>query len=361
MTQSNTVKQVLLCGTAYGQSYLPAIFQDRDLELAGILSRGSDQSRRLAEQYGVELYLQADDVPDNIDLACLAIPEDPALNLAEFFLKKNTHILIEHPVGAEGIHRLKTASENIPARCHINSHFPELPPTREFIALCQKLNRLSEPQSIIVQCNSRTLFSTIDILMRCFEQQGLVQQGLVQEGLIQPSYQQLNFTPQTISSLGHYIQATTLLNTTPCSINYQKWRYARDNSEDSPLGHGITMSYPEGVLQLCGSFGPCLWMPTISQRTPLDLPISQHSDPHQPSSPPNVRRVIEWRKRANQTAINSLFAVDLPYYHTMLYQQQLCQTWSQLFEAFGCEVVEERNTMDHHRFFSPQTIINTTE
>lgn len=318
-------KQVLLCGTLYGQVYLPAIFQSPDLELAGILANGSDRSVRLAEQNGVDLFSDPKQLSQPMDIACVAINQSIATPLAMKLMELGCDILIEHPVGATNIARLLDTAENQARFCHINSHFADLPSCEEFIVACRKHN-LQHPLHVIqVQCNSRTLFSCLDILMRCF--------GCFELKCL------------NIQSAGHYRHCSFLLNNTALSLTYQHWRHAIDDSTDSPLGHQISLTFPHGVLSLPSSLGPCLWYPLVKPGAPISMPIIQ-SNPQNTFAHTNVAALIQWRKQANQKALGKLLArrgantQGSHFEHELdatdaAYTRHLCQLWSRLSEKLG--------------------------
>lgn len=322
--KSGSPLQVLLCGAKYGQVYLPAIYQKKGFELAGIVARGSDQSIRLAEQYGVPFYTSIEQVDEPIDIACVAINETAGTPIAKQLLSNGIATLIEHPVTITNIQPLISTAENANTRVHINSHFAELPPVAEFIRLAQKLNQSNAPVIINIGCNSRTLFSTIDILMRCF-------------GLI-------HFDELSISAINNYRNCTIrfrgeFAENLSCTLIYQQWRYEQDNSLDSPLGHQITLTYPQGVLQLGGSFGPCMWFPLLASGAPLELPLCQTTSASTFASKatPTLQTVIEWRKYANQKALAQLCmpAIEQPQHCTSTYMMHLCELWSCLFTQLG--------------------------
>lgn len=67
-------QKIVVCGTLFGQVYLSAFktaFEGG--ELAGILAQGSERSRQLAHAYGVPLYHHVDELPDDINMACVVI------------------------------------------------------------------------------------------------------------------------------------------------------------------------------------------------------------------------------------------------------------------------------------------------
>ncbi|HTF98839.1 MAG TPA: Gfo/Idh/MocA family oxidoreductase [Cellvibrio sp.] len=340
--KSSSPRQVLLCGAKYGQVYLPAIYQKKGLELAGILARGSDQSIRLAEQYGVPFYTSIEQVDEPIDIACVAINETAGTPIARQLLHKGIATLIEHPVSGAHIQQLIAAAESADTRVHINSHFAELPPVAEFIRLAQKLNQSQAPIIINICCNSRTLFSTIDILMRCF-------------GLI-------HVEELSVSALNDYRSCTMRLHSetiknVSCTLAYQQWRYEEDSSLDSPLGHQITLTYPQGVLQLGGSFGPCMWFPLLAAGVPPEIPVCQATAASR-GIPPTLQTVIEWRKYANQKVLTQLClpAIEQPIHCSSTYMRHLCDLWSRLFAQLGTITIAEPLHLPK-RYWTPEMIL----
>ena len=66
--------RVLLCGVIFGQVYLKGVLNNSDYQLCGILSTGSEYSRKIAAKYHVSLYTKIDEVSsDNFDLALVVI------------------------------------------------------------------------------------------------------------------------------------------------------------------------------------------------------------------------------------------------------------------------------------------------
>jgi pyochelin biosynthesis protein PchG len=326
--------RVLLCGTQYGQTYLPAIFECKELELTGILAKGSDRSIRLSEQCNVPLFdstasLQKTD--ETFDLACVAINDTIATPLATSLLQLGVPVLVEHPVHTENIDNLLTVAASTGGICHINSHFSKLPPIAEFIALCHKLNEVSSPLFINVSCNSRTLFSTLDILLRCFGENGF---GKIDSNTLTVLHNTNKPSCYTVASLQIQLQQL------PCTMTYQRWRGKKDNSQDSPLGHQILITYPEGTLSLGGTFGPTLWAPLVAARAPTTTPIySQCND--EVYIPPTVADIIHWRKYANQRAILDLHARASGRHNgaddgqTPEHLAALCKVWTVMNKQLG--------------------------
>lgn len=84
--------RVLVCGTRFGQFYLEAIQHSALFELAGILAQGSQRSKQCASVYKTNLYTDIEDIPHDIDIACIVVPTSvmggSGTELAIAFLKE---------------------------------------------------------------------------------------------------------------------------------------------------------------------------------------------------------------------------------------------------------------------------------
>ncbi|MGG2142247.1 Gfo/Idh/MocA family oxidoreductase [Symbiopectobacterium sp. RP] len=65
--------KAVVCGTAFGRFYLRALAIHPDIELLGILSRGSEASARCACELGIAHYHAVDALPDTVTLACVVV------------------------------------------------------------------------------------------------------------------------------------------------------------------------------------------------------------------------------------------------------------------------------------------------
>ncbi|GAB5522356.1 MAG: hypothetical protein Roseis2KO_02280 [Roseivirga sp.] len=277
---------VLLCGTQYGRVYLPAIFEARELELAAILARGSSRSVRIAEQSGVACYLSVADLDIPVDLACVAIGGTTGMQTALDLLKRKVPVLIEHPIGHEDCHLLldtATANETV---CHINGHFADLPPAKDFTKISRILNREHAPLVISGAANTRTLYSMLDLMMRSF-------------GVF--SIRELSVQP--LGTDQNYISYNFNLKGTPVQLILQNWKGEKDDSRDAPLGHQLSVTYPTGTLHLTGTYGPCLWNPLVASIPNRTVPIalSGHA-----TAQATIAHISDWRIKANQEAMSEL-------------------------------------------------------
>ena len=96
--------KAVVVGSTFGSVYAEGIKIADDVELAGIVGRGSKRSAALAASYGVPLYQGANAVPANIDLACVVVRSamvgGDGVEISRSFLEKGIHVIQEQPMQA---------------------------------------------------------------------------------------------------------------------------------------------------------------------------------------------------------------------------------------------------------------------
>ncbi|MBK3558799.1 Gfo/Idh/MocA family oxidoreductase [Streptomyces sp. MBT56] len=115
--------RVVVCGTRFGQVYAAALTRAPErFRLVGILARGSARSAALAEEYGVPLYDAVEQLPDDVDAACVvvstAVGGGRGAELAKELLERGIHVLQEHPVHPDELAeclRVARGSDPVPA------------------------------------------------------------------------------------------------------------------------------------------------------------------------------------------------------------------------------------------------------
>lgn len=318
------INQILLCGTQYGQTYLPAIYAARDMELAAILARGSEHSARLAAQAGVDMYQELDAVEEYFDLALVVIGGEPGLNIAKKLLMMGVPVLIEHPLSKKAYQELAEVAEQKKVALHINSHFPELEPINSFIEQSINLTKEQAPLTVNLYANSRTLYSMLDILLRSLGSFNLEELKI-----------------DVVATNDAYSYAYFVLNGIQCHLTYQRWRGEADDSKDAPLGHQLIFVYDKGTLSLNGTYGPCIWSPLVTSNYSRSSPIYTSFT----ADTITKEDVTEWRVSANFKAIKSLKNVKdkgrLATHQQPEYLTLLTGLWTAFFEALGAPVMKK--------------------
>ena len=150
--------RVLLCGVIFGQVYLKGVLNNSDYQLCGILSTGSEYSRKIAAKYHVSLYTKIDEVSsDNFDLALVVIRSGivggEGNKVTQQLLNKGISVIQEQPVHSEeAIDNYKIALKNN-IFYKVNTFYPYLPISRVFHDELHKLKLKTEIYSINGSCS----------------------------------------------------------------------------------------------------------------------------------------------------------------------------------------------------------------
>ncbi|MYX22215.1 Gfo/Idh/MocA family oxidoreductase, partial [Streptomyces sp. SID8380] len=140
--------RVLVCGTNFGRFYAEAVRARPGFVLAGVLSRGSAASRALAERHGVPHHTEVGTLPDDIDLACVAVGSTisggEGTELALALLDRGVHVLQEHPVHLDEMTRCLRLARRRGVHYRVNTHYPHVAPVRRFLAAARRLRERQE-------------------------------------------------------------------------------------------------------------------------------------------------------------------------------------------------------------------------
>ena len=163
--------RVVVCGTTFGQVYIEALRAGpADLELAGILARGSERSRRCAERCGVPLFTRADELPRDVDVACVVIRSGllggRGAELAQELMARGIHVLQEHPLHHDELAACLRQARRHGVEYRLNSFYPHVEPVRGFIAAARALLARQRPLYVDAACGFQLAYSLLDILGR---------------------------------------------------------------------------------------------------------------------------------------------------------------------------------------------------
>ncbi|MCL6507906.1 MAG: Gfo/Idh/MocA family oxidoreductase [Bryobacteraceae bacterium] len=245
---------LLVCGSNYGRVYVDAIaLCPERFRLAGLLARGSNRSRRLAEHCGVPLFLAVQDLPSTFDVACAAMGAG-AQSTVIALLRRRISVLCEHPVASrDATEALAEAAAN--GVCfHVNGHFAELPAARAFIARARELAGTCEPVFLRILASDRSLWGNLDIAGRAL-------------------CGWPRFCPERVSTLGPFAVVTGFAGDTPAVFQIQLSRRGGDMPADGSPAYladvHVSLGFPSGILTLSSIVGPVLWNANYghSQRT----------------------------------------------------------------------------------------------
>ena len=260
---------MVLCGTQYGATYVPALVNDwTGFRLSALVARGSPASRRLATACEVPLHRSIDEIAEPFDVACVVVGGVPGEQLARGFLQRKIPVVLEHPVSPAALQGLLQTARRARAVLHVNIGFGELPTIKELVRRARRLAARQQPKLVLASCGRRTLYSLLDILARALGPASLRLKGMV-EGL-------------------EYQQREMLWGEVPLSLALQRSLGAVDDGSDTFIGHRITFGFPSGNLTLAGTGGPLLWWPAGPMSAWQLLPPSQPAPFYQARAQANL-------------------------------------------------------------------------
>ncbi|WP_307849695.1 Gfo/Idh/MocA family oxidoreductase [Qaidamihabitans albus] len=252
----------VVCGTRFGRIYLRALgLPASPYRLRGVVARGSERSRACAEYYGVPLYHEVDDVPGDVELACVVVGSGlaggPGAALAERFLDRGMHVLQEHPLHPDELACCLRAAHREGVTYHVDTLFVHVEPVRRFVASARRL--LARQQAIFVEatCAYQVLYTLLDVL------------GAALGGL---RVRALSVTPPEPSP---FRTVKGELAGVPFAVRVQHELDPGQPDNHAHLLHRITIGTEGGQLTLVNTHGPVVWSPR----------------PHLPAEPANAVRL----------------------------------------------------------------------
>lgn len=251
--------KVVVCGTSFGRVYLQAVHEDPEVELAGVVSRGSAASLAYAKTYGVPHYIGVEQVPGDIDIACVAVRAGAAggdgAKLAQSLLSRGIHVLQEHLLHPDELTDcLRTAREH-GVRYRLNSFYPHLRPVQLFLHAARLLRERQQPLHVDATAGSQVVYSLLDIIGRAVGR--LRPWAIGEPAAPPPELAALADPPMPYSHL------TAVVGGVPVSLRVQNQIHPADPDNHALLLHRLAIAFDSGVLTLADTHGPVLWSPRL--------------------------------------------------------------------------------------------------
>lgn len=273
-TQCTQRPRALVVGSTFGLQYARGLAHpDSPVELAGIIARGSDRSRALADTFGVPFYqlpdltepatsLSAAGLPE-VELACVvvrsAVSGGPGDDIARFFLQSGTSVLQEHPVHPTSIvqhlhtARAATPSDAVAATglAHpvyaVNAFYPTLPTVQNLVRCVSTLRQQSRIVAVEVCGSIHIFYALLAILAEMLP--GLPRLILQREPLAQQGVNK------------QVVNLTLDWEGTPVDIRlYNRMAPVDPDNHSQPL-FGCVVECEDGELVFDHVHGPVRWMP----------------------------------------------------------------------------------------------------
>lgn len=245
-------RRVVVVGAKFGEVYLNAFLHSLPgLQLAGLLARGSRRAQQLAHDFGIPLYTRLDQLPEDIDIACVVVRSTVAhgegSRLAAELLNRGIHVVQEHPLHPDDVARLQTLAEQRSLRYWVNSFYPHVPAGRCWIERATHVMRLlggEMPCAAHLTTSRQLLYSTLDLLLQAC---GISDCSQVQVQALEGA--DAHFVPVSLALPGEC----------RAILRLQAFLDPSDPDMHSLVMHQASLMWPAGYLTLEASYGPVLW------------------------------------------------------------------------------------------------------
>lgn len=250
--------RVVICGTKFGRVYLAA-FTDPSFpfELAGVLARGSERSSACAESYGVPLFEKSDDLPADIDIACVVVSAGinggKGAELAQALMDRGINVLQEHPLHHGELAACLRSARTNGVSYHLNTHYIHLEPVRHLLGAARRLFDRQQPLFVDAVCAIQVTYPLLDILGQAL-------------GRVRPCA--FNAAPVATEELlsicdqpPPFRSLDGAIGGTPLGLRVQNQLDPSDPDNHAHLLHRITFGTEGGQLTLLNTHGPVFWTP----------------------------------------------------------------------------------------------------
>lgn len=162
------MKRVIICGTRFGQFYMEALKYNKDIQLVGILAKGSERSRRCASYYGVKLFLNIDELPSDIDIAFIAVKSEVlggnGNKIAIDLMERGINVLFEQPIHLKEIAECFNTARKNSVKFVIGNLYRNLPAVRNFVENVRILSEHQKPLFVNIDFATQLSYPVVEII-----------------------------------------------------------------------------------------------------------------------------------------------------------------------------------------------------
>ncbi len=338
-------RRVLIVGAKFGEIYLNAFLAPPPgLELAGLLTTGSPRARQLAHAFGIPLYTAINDVPNDIDIACIVVRSTvdggAGTSLAQAFLERGVHVVQEHPLHPTDIQRLQQLAMQHKRIYWVNSFYAHAPAGRGWIDSACRVRQMLDGEHAHfahLATSRQLLYSSLDLLLQASGANDAIDTSVDTINDDDPAFHLLHIGLPNCRAL---LRLQTYID--PNSLDFH-----------SLAMHQLTLGWPSGYLSLDASYGPVVWTTapyhpqhresdqsiyrtTRADSAYLDLPTALTLHP----APASWRDALEVEGPAGvahvlHTLCRHLDGHALPVAFTPAYQLSLARVWQKTLQCVG--------------------------
>lgn len=243
--------KVLVCGSRFGQFYLEALkMLENKFEVVGLLAKGSERSKKCASHYGINLITDIENIPQDIDIACVVVRTGVmggiGTDITIKLLEKGINVITEQPIHNKDIALcLKTAKKN-KVNFMVGDLYTNLTSVKEFIKCIKTL--LDKKQKLLylnIDAATQVSFPLVHILSK-----------------VVPTIRPWK-TTNVMKEVGIFQIYAANIGEVPVLIRAHNEADEKDSDNYLHLFHKITAGFGGGSLTLTDSHGPVIWNPRL--------------------------------------------------------------------------------------------------
>ena len=339
--KGNNRLRTVVCGSRFGQFYLEALKAlPEQFELVGLLAKGSERSKKCAERYGISLYTEVDQLPDNTELACVVLRSGVmgghGTELSLKLLARGIHVIQEQPVHHKDLASCLRAARQNGLHFQTGDLYVHLPAVRRFITCAHVMLEQQNALYIDAACATQVSFPMMHILLEAL-----------------PTIRPWKIN-NVIKDEGPFQVLTGVLGKIPIILKAHNEVDPKDPDNYLYLLHRLTIGVEGGSLSLADTHGPVVWHPRLhvpdnhnipgglSTATPAHL-LENSTQILGPAAPIRYKEILmkQWPRAiggdlsAMREMIQGNARID-----TRAQQELLCsRQWQDLTNALGYPVL----------------------
>ncbi len=339
------MKKAIVCGTRFGQFYIEALLKMPDVEVIGILANGSQRSKRCAEKYNLKLYQTVENLPDDINFACVIVKSEimggDGVKIAKKLMEKGIDVLFEQPINISEVAQCFQTSQKYNKKFALGNLYAKLPAVENFINNAQILINSSAPLFINVDFATQVSYPLMEILDRIISLNSMT---VLKGKIVNANPFQVVITDEDgleIVYRGHN------------EVDY------KDSDGYLHLFFQISIGFPSGRLTLIDPHGPVIWQPRVHFPKEDLIPLSLKNAPPEVMKEANVCYLYDMNnsqkkiftdiwpdtiKKDISSFLNLIYFEDKKIEAKRIQKQLLwCRKWRDLMHHFGYPMIVETN------------------
>lgn len=248
-------RKVILCGASFGQFYMEALHRlFEHFEVLGLYARESERNINCAKIYGVKLYTELQDVPEEVELAIVVMRSGVLGGMGDdvvkYFLAKGVHVIQEFPIHPEDVEQHYKLARKNNVNYYIGDFYLKLPQVKKFIEVAKLLNMLTPILHIKMGMATQLSFPGVMMLREVLDNKHIELKCVTNN---ETMFQVM---------VGHAGKISL-------TVEVQSEVDLLDPDSSMCMFQALTLIYETGRLVLDDPFGPIYWYPRVRTSTSI--------------------------------------------------------------------------------------------